>query len=267
MSKFHINKHGVPAPCRATKGNCPLGGESQHFNSAEEAQAFVDNQMESEHGLLGRTPSVPAVKEVTINHDIDDVFPDSWNNHGMQVTGIYSDDLKEAFDKGPLENEDSSDWEPGYRELYGAIKDDADRIAKENGDPDFALIPEKNMKSHMENHVLFPGDTRDGEKPKDGWVTYDELKDSAVKHFGKDAIDREMVFEEDMYFNEELSGEIAEFGAKRMKENAQFNINGQSVYLESLNGNGTYDTNWVDEYAKAVKNGTEKSKFKVISED
>ena len=111
MSKFHINKHGVPAPCRATKGNCPLGGDDQHFNSEKEAQTFINNQMESKHGLLGRTPSESAVKEVTINHDIDDVFPDSWNawnENGMLVTGLYSDDLQYAFDYGPHENED--DW-------------------------------------------------------------------------------------------------------------------------------------------------------------
>lgn len=266
MSKFHINKHGVPAPCKATKGNCPLGGDDQHFNNAEEAQAFIDSRMENEYGLLGGKPSEPAVKDVTINHDFDHVFPDSWNEHGVQVTGIFSQDLKEAFDNGPLENEDSSDWEPGYRELYGAIKDDADRIT--NGDPDYALIPEKNMKSHMEHHVLYPGEIRGHEKPEDDWATYDKLKDSAVKHFGREAIDREMAFEEDMYLNEELRDEIAEFGAKRMKEDAQFNVNGQSVYLErSTLGTGVYEVNWVDEYAEAVKNGTEKSKFKVISED
>ena len=57
MSKFHINKHGVPAPCKAKQGNCPLGGENLHFSSEEEAQAFINNQMENEYGLLGGTPS------------------------------------------------------------------------------------------------------------------------------------------------------------------------------------------------------------------
>jgi len=66
MSKFHINKNGVSAPCRATKGNCPLGGEGQHFNSEEEAQAFITNQMEKEHGLLGET-SVPEVENPNEN--------------------------------------------------------------------------------------------------------------------------------------------------------------------------------------------------------
>ena len=41
MSKFHINKHGGPAPCRAKEGNCPLGGEESHLKSQEDAQAHA----------------------------------------------------------------------------------------------------------------------------------------------------------------------------------------------------------------------------------
>lgn len=52
MSKFHINKHGVPSPCRAKKGNCPLGGDESHFDSLEEAQAYADKINEQQHGLL-----------------------------------------------------------------------------------------------------------------------------------------------------------------------------------------------------------------------
>lgn len=52
MSRFHINKHGVPAPCRAKPGNCPLGGDDQHFKTKEEAQSHADNINEKEHNLL-----------------------------------------------------------------------------------------------------------------------------------------------------------------------------------------------------------------------
>lgn len=52
MSKFHINKHGVPAPCKATKGNCPLGGSESHFDTKEQAQKYVDQENERNHGLL-----------------------------------------------------------------------------------------------------------------------------------------------------------------------------------------------------------------------
>lgn len=52
MSKFHINKHGVPAPCRAQKGNCPLGGDESHFDTQEEAQVAADKINEQQHGIL-----------------------------------------------------------------------------------------------------------------------------------------------------------------------------------------------------------------------
>lgn len=55
MTKFHINKHGTPSPCRAQKGNCPLGGDDgteNHFDSIEEAQSAADNINEEDHGIL-----------------------------------------------------------------------------------------------------------------------------------------------------------------------------------------------------------------------
>lgn len=52
MSKYHINKKGVPAPCKATKGNCPLGGDESHFNTQEEAQTYADKVNAEEHSLL-----------------------------------------------------------------------------------------------------------------------------------------------------------------------------------------------------------------------
>jgi len=34
-------KHGVPAPCKAQKGNCPYGGSDRHFNTEEEGAVFM----------------------------------------------------------------------------------------------------------------------------------------------------------------------------------------------------------------------------------
>ena len=59
MSKFHINKHGVPAPCKAKEGNCPLGGdtgEKNHFDTQEEAQAAADKMNEGEFGIFASEP-------------------------------------------------------------------------------------------------------------------------------------------------------------------------------------------------------------------
>ncbi|HHT97318.1 MAG TPA: hypothetical protein GXZ90_05435 [Clostridiales bacterium] len=52
ISKFHINKNGIPSPCKAKPGNCPLGGEGEHFDSKEEAQNYSDNKNKSEYSIL-----------------------------------------------------------------------------------------------------------------------------------------------------------------------------------------------------------------------
>ena len=72
MSRFHINKHGVPAPCKAEHGKCPLGDNSEHFSSQEEAQNYIDDKFVSEFGLLGdvNRPSEPQ----TLNEKLSKVF-------------------------------------------------------------------------------------------------------------------------------------------------------------------------------------------------
>lgn len=63
MSKFHINKHGVPAPCRAKEGNCPLGGEGEHFDTRAEAQSHADKVNQEEFGVLGGLKNIIAGRE------------------------------------------------------------------------------------------------------------------------------------------------------------------------------------------------------------
>ena len=74
MSKFHINKHGVPAVCKAAKGNCPLGGSDTHFDSLGEAQDYADKVNEASHGLLpsmGDTIKISPQDYETRTHIID----------------------------------------------------------------------------------------------------------------------------------------------------------------------------------------------------
>lgn len=72
MSRFHINKHGVPAPCKAEHGKCPLGDNSEHFSSQEEAQNYINDKFVSEFGLLGdvNSPSEPQI----LNEKLNKVF-------------------------------------------------------------------------------------------------------------------------------------------------------------------------------------------------
>lgn len=49
MAKYHISKLGKPVLCKATKKPCPLG---EHFNTEQEAYTHVQNEMESEFGII-----------------------------------------------------------------------------------------------------------------------------------------------------------------------------------------------------------------------
>lgn len=48
-NKWHINKKGVPALCRAKKGNCPLG---EHYESKSIAEDAVESEMKEKYGIL-----------------------------------------------------------------------------------------------------------------------------------------------------------------------------------------------------------------------
>lgn len=91
MSKFHINKHGVPAPCRAQKGNCPYGGESgteNHYDSIEEAQSAADHTNKQNHGIL------PGLQE----DDYEEVDYDFVEEERDRIFNDFSKVASNAFD-------------------------------------------------------------------------------------------------------------------------------------------------------------------------
>ena len=66
MSKYHINKHGEPALCKAVKGNCPYEGNNSHFNTLKEAQLAADEQYKRKYDLipnLGPEPTKQIIME------------------------------------------------------------------------------------------------------------------------------------------------------------------------------------------------------------
>lgn len=48
MNKFHINTKGVVGRCRAEAGDCPFGGEDNHFGSIAEARVGYEKRMKDE---------------------------------------------------------------------------------------------------------------------------------------------------------------------------------------------------------------------------
>ena len=140
MSKFHINKHGVPAPCKAEKGKCPYGGESgdeNHFDTLEEAQAYADKMNAATHGYLPGMNQSPQA-----------VFEEIYEENGGVFIGITS------------QPEDFGDNEQVRQEFVNNFGDDATIIEANdsNKDPlnysldsnyDGLVGPYENLKSTM----------------------------------------------------------------------------------------------------------------------
>ena len=45
MARFHVNRKGEAGKCRAFTGNCPFGGDADHYRSPEEARAAFEKKM------------------------------------------------------------------------------------------------------------------------------------------------------------------------------------------------------------------------------
>lgn len=115
MAKFHINKHGVPAPCKAKPGNCPLGGDETHFGSREEAQEAIDKINEEKHGLLSEMNTIMTDDGVSVKEG-DSIF--ILKKHGEEF--LYSDD-NEAYEYASID--DDWDFYEKYAHAVGVGED------------------------------------------------------------------------------------------------------------------------------------------------
>lgn len=71
--KYHIDKNGKPALCRATVRNCPLGGEESHFDTVEEAQSYADEVNKDKFGLMSELKSTDFDTNLNRKHVIDKI--------------------------------------------------------------------------------------------------------------------------------------------------------------------------------------------------
>lgn len=99
MAKYHIDKNGKPAICKATKQSCPLGGDDVHFDSAEEAQAFADKMNAVQHGMLAYNEH----KEDSPSRKIEDYNLKAGDRLELLYqkangdTNVYNGDISEVY--------------------------------------------------------------------------------------------------------------------------------------------------------------------------
>lgn len=84
MSKFHINPNtGAAGRCRAFAGECPFGGESDHYGSAEKAR----NAFEARMGGSFAPPSLSPLPARKVTR---------WNREEIALTSEHPDELMAA---------------------------------------------------------------------------------------------------------------------------------------------------------------------------
>lgn len=73
MSKYHINRNGEPALCRAQAGNCPLGDSNDHFDNKVDATREAERRFSQEAG--GSFASTPLSSVSTETSTSVDTLP------------------------------------------------------------------------------------------------------------------------------------------------------------------------------------------------
>lgn len=110
MAMFHVNGNGEAGACRASKGECPFGGQDRHFTSAEAAREFYESSM------TGKNLAVVTVAAVDREFRID--------QRNFELQGANYDLVLEAARKSKAEGQFMviaskfvDEKEPGYAEL------------------------------------------------------------------------------------------------------------------------------------------------------
>ena len=256
MSKFHINKHGVPAPCKATKGNCPLGGEERHFESQEAAQEYADKVNAEKHGML---PGVSSSNSKTITHTTDpnkfaEVFPDVYDESGFTQSGAILFEIQESTHVS--------------RKIVEEVlpKEISDKVFNEKSKY-INMIKEDDVAEHI-NRWALRGQPSDYEEDEFYQFRENETMPYLRENFPDEVVEFNSITLGKGYApSDELSAKIINFAKETLdKENKnRVEINGQRIYFDDYFSDteatelGDYTQNmllrnWPKEYKESLDN-------------
>lgn len=65
MARYHVSEDGKVRKCNAQPGNCPIGGDDEHYPNKEAAEKAAEEKLAQEYGLLGgiEAPLTPNEQE------------------------------------------------------------------------------------------------------------------------------------------------------------------------------------------------------------
>lgn len=129
---YHIRKDGTPGVCHAQKGNCPLGGDSEHYSTASEAEQAAQERLEQEYGII------PGQERPEQEYGI---IPAGGSN---ELYNDPSEQISNMLRTGAAVQVDSMGLKPGTQSKYGEELEDE---VNENGMV-FGFIREEDAKSY-----------------------------------------------------------------------------------------------------------------------
>lgn len=214
MVKFHINKNGKPAICRAKEGNCPLGGSDTHFPSKEDAIRFINKENKESHDLLPRLNNVPEIK---ISDKAFSLFDVEYNEY----TGTFDCGLKVSdfavngiYDKNKEDLPSDIIYKRNLKEIYRSLP-------KEVLSGDNMIIREENLAKHVRDYLLHP---RISESHS--------INIQSIAKYAPTEIELYSYGLQDIQY--ELKRHISYFVSDKILENPDLIINGSRFYIENL---------------------------------
>lgn len=233
MTKFHINKHGVPAPCKAKPGNCPLGGDDQHFNTREEAQIAADQKNEAEFSILPSTVSNKV--ELKVDEDAWEAAlgKGGYHIHDGMTLGVHSNYLADTEET---------------QALFNALPEDLKQEEKDgNG---FFMVSDHNAKEYIAINLLSGTDSYDREEINEYFDK--EILPSMQKYYpNMTSLNK---YGEVEIKDQEQMNDIVEFAHSKLQSESNLKINGTRVFVDSDSNvaekysGKLHNRNWVKEY-------------------
>ncbi len=79
MPKYHVSSDGNPRVCKASEGNCPIGGDETHYTNKEAARASFEESVAASESTSKKAQSSESVRTVTAWGYVE------WRNAGGQI--------------------------------------------------------------------------------------------------------------------------------------------------------------------------------------
>lgn len=122
MAKFHISKSGKPAQCRAQVGKCPLGGESKHYDTREQAQQVIEQKLSTETDMLSSKSNKKNIDKNTENlvSNLTSILAKNSWNESEEISSMI-DNIYENIDQY---GEGSEYWDNISQQIQEKVKEE-----------------------------------------------------------------------------------------------------------------------------------------------